>query len=67
MVVHDGRSNSDIFFSLPSQLSWSDICTPRSEIEFYSCFVCQNAEMTGSSWGPMMVLFLTTVLRNQVL
>jgi len=67
MVVYDGRSNSNIFISLPSQLSWSDICMPRSEIEFYSCFVCQNAKMTGSVWGPVMVFFLTTVLRNQVL
>jgi len=57
MVVRDGRSNSNIFIGLPSQLSWSDICTPRSEIELYSCFVCQKSEMTGSGWGPVMAFF----------
>ena len=48
MVLHDGRSNWNIFIHLPSQISWSDVCMPRSEIEFYSCFVYQNTEVTGS-------------------
>jgi hypothetical protein len=67
VILHDGKSNSYIFINVPSQRSWSDICMPRSEIEFYSCYVCQNDEMTGSGWGPMMVFSLATVLRNQVL